>query len=472
MAHFNELHFRRGLAMAFDARTAALIAALLVNGSAMSAILTVTDTGDAGDGTCDATCTLRDAVNAAQADDRVLFDLALSSPIVIGLTGPALQIDLPMRIVGTDGVRTTLRRTSGSGRLIDVLNGGDVRIVGLSFENGTAPSVPASGADGGAVFVAAGAALELRDCVFRDNLAIAIASPPEVAMQGGTARGGAIYAEGDLLVENCAFVGNLAQGGNGSSNVFLSGNAGGAASGGAIHAIATADILNSTFSGNRASGGDGGGGGIGMIGMPGFNGGDGGGASGGALAFSASAAPTLAFSTLIANIVEPGDGGPGGPAGPPLMPELPPPPNGANGATGAARAAAIDSAATTIINVSVIAANTGATPCAGAALGARTSNRVDDASCPGIVVNALETQFEPIDAQADSPHFKPLFGSAAVDAAADCLDAVAFEVVDLDQLLTPRPLAGHGGALACDFGAIELNPVLFGDGFEEPPPPP
>ncbi len=59
-----------------------------------------------------------------------------------------------------------------------------------------------------------------------------------------------------------------------------------------------------------------------------------------------------------------------------------------------------------------------------------------------------------------------------MDRTPDCLDAAAFEAVDLDQLLTPRPLAGNGGGAACDIGAIELNPVLFGDGFEEPPPPP
>ena len=105
-------------------------------------------------------------------------------------------------------------------------------------------------------------------------------------------------------------------------------------------------------------------------------------------------------------------------------------------------------------------------------MGARTSNRVDDAGCPGVVVAALATQFEAIDPQAGSPHYLPRFNSAVVDTAPDCLDAVAFEAVDLDQLLTTRPLAGGGTVLACDFGAIELNPVLFGNGFEEPPPPP
>ncbi|MCC6559838.1 MAG: hypothetical protein IT478_00660 [Xanthomonadales bacterium] len=446
--------------------------ALTAAGGACAATWTVTDTGDASDGTCDASCTLRDAVDAANTDDRILFDLALPAPILIGLSGSALQIDVPLRITATDGVRTTIRRVGGNGRLLEVVGNGDARVIGLSFENGAAPSLPGVSADGGAIYIAAGAALELRDCVFRDNRATGAFGAPETGMPGASARGGAIFAAGDLLVENCAFVGNQAQGGNGASSIFLPGASGGAASGGAVHAMATADILNSTFSGNLAAGGNGGGGGMGSIGLPGFNGGDGGAAIGGALAFAASAAPTAAFSTLIANAVDAGDGGPGGPGGPPLMPGDPPPPAGATGATGPVRAAAIDSEAAAILNVSVIAANTGATPCAGAALSARTTNRVDDASCPGVVVPALESQFEPIDAQADSPHYTPRFDSVAVDSAPDCLDAVAFEVVDLDQLLTPRPLAGNGGVAACDFGAIELNPVLFGDGFEEPPPPP
>ena len=104
-----------------------------------AATRTVNQTGDSGDGVCDATCTLRDAVDASQTDDRVLFDLALPAPIVIELTGAPLQIDVPMRITATDGVPTTIRRTGGSGRLLNVVSGGDARIIGIGFENGTAP---------------------------------------------------------------------------------------------------------------------------------------------------------------------------------------------------------------------------------------------------------------------------------------------------------------------------------------------
>lgn len=453
-------------------RRTALACCLIFATPAGAAIRTVTDTGDAGDGTCDATCTLRDAVNAAQEDDRILFDLALPAPIVVGLVGPPLQIDVPLRIVATDGVRTTVRRVAGTGRLMEVVGNGDARVIGLSFENGSAPAPPDASADGGAVFVAAGAALELRDCVFRGNRAQGATGDPMTVGPGMPARGGAIHAAGDLLVENCAFVDNHAEGGEGAFDMVLVGGSGGAAAGGAVHASGSVDILNATFSGNSATGGNGGPGGMGGIGMPGADGGPGGSAQGGAVAFSATAAPTLAFSTLIGNSAIGGTGGPGGIGGPPLDPEEPPLPSGIDGADGTAAGATIDSAATTVINVSVVAANTGAQPCSGPALAARTSNLVDDASCPGTVVAALEAQFEPIDAQADSPHHLPKFDSAAVDGAADCLDAVAFEAVDLDQLLTPRPLTVHQPPGRCDIGAIEHNPVLFGDGFEEPPPPP
>ena len=63
--------------MISNARVTLLLFALLGSAQAQAATRTVTDIGDAGDGICDATCTLRDAVNAAQADDRILFALAL-----------------------------------------------------------------------------------------------------------------------------------------------------------------------------------------------------------------------------------------------------------------------------------------------------------------------------------------------------------------------------------------------------------
>ena len=64
-----------------------------IGGNSFGTDWVVTDTGDAGDGTCDATCTLREAVDSAGNGDRILFDPALPPPVVVTLTGDALAID-------------------------------------------------------------------------------------------------------------------------------------------------------------------------------------------------------------------------------------------------------------------------------------------------------------------------------------------------------------------------------------------
>ena len=443
--------------MAMRRRIGTGLIGVLATAAVQAANWTVTDTGDTGDGTCDASCTMRDAVNAAQEDDRIQFDLALPTPIVIGLTGTALQIDVPIRIIATDGVRTALRRVSGTGRLIELSGAADARIIGLDFENGST-SAFAAPARGGGVFIAAGTSLELRDCTFRDNSAIGSNGSTFFAV--GTAHGGAIHSDGDLLLENCAFVNNTAVAGDGTT-MRNPPQTGGDAEGGAISATGSVGIVNTTFHGNEARGGKGGNGDMVQRGIPGDAGADGGDARGGAVFWSDTATVSIAFSTLIGNHVTGGAGGIGGAGDPP----------GADGVTGDAAGPAIHAGATGIIESSVVADHTGSA-CSGTALTARTSNRVADASCPGLVVAALETQFEAINTDADSPHYLPFFDAVVVDAAADCLDAVAFEAVVLDQLLTPRPQRTTATSPRCDIGAIELNPVLFGDGFEEPPPPP
>ena len=422
----------------------------------------VTEAGDAGDGSCDASCTLRDAIDSSIADDRIEFDLALPSPVVIGLTGDALSIDIPLRIVANDGVPTILRRTAGSGRLMDIGPNADLRIVGLGLENGNVVSlISGVPAEGGAILAAAGSVLELRDCVFRSNQTTGSAAPTDF---GGIidARGGAIAAHGDLLIERCAFVDNRANGSAGTAGfgeANASGGNGGNAEGGAIFATASADILNTTFHDNQATGG---GGGFGTIfGTEGAGGGDGGDAHGGAVFIASGGSGTLAFSTLIGNLTEAGAGGAGGVGTT----------TGPDGVSGTAAGTALRSDGDLLLNSSVIVGDGMTSTCEGAAITQRTGNLVGDASCPGSVVVDLDLQFESIDSLASSPHFKPLPTSDAVDAAPDCLDALGAELVDLDQLIATRPMTYHATPL-CDFGAVEFTPVIFADGLETPPPAP
>jgi len=442
-----------------------LVLPIIWTGSGLAAIRTVTETHDAGDGVCDATCTLRDALTGIADGDRVLFALALPNPLNLDLTGVPLEIAVPIRIVGTDGVPTILRRTAGSGRLMNVRSGADIRIVGLSFADGSVETT-LDAARGGAILVDSGATLEVRDGEFRGN-EVRVMAPPGTLITAQAASGGAIAADGDLLIEGCTFIQNIAYGADltGQSNLMQGapGTPGGSAFGGAIVAAGAISVINSTFTGNAVVGGRGGGGGVPPFPMmPGGNGGNGGDARGGALHVAASATADISFSTWIGNTPVAGGGGPGGS------------PDATQGAAGTAAGAAIQGDAAVVINASVIANNGtgGISGCAGAALTARTSNRIDDSGCPGITVPGLATQFEPGNAALHMPVFRPSMGSAVIDTSPDCLDALGVEAVDLDQLLAPRPLFGGIAPGMCDFGAIELNIVQFADGFEDPPPPP
>lgn len=428
-----------------------------------AATWTVNTVGDAGDGVCDQTCTFRDAVQALQADDRILFALTLPNPLEIQIIGPTMAINVPARITGTDGVPTMLRRTAGTDRFLTLQSGADVRIVGIGFQDGVAP-VPLTGgsAQGGAILVDAGAALECRECVFRGNRALAATAVGSAipGTPGPSASGGAIHAEGDVIIDGGVFVNNEAVGAAGVSGmpVFVPGGAGGGALGGAIAALAAADILNSTFFNNLATGGTGGSGGSSPV-PPGLPGGNGGNAQGGALYFGLPSTGTVAFSTFSSNVVVAGAGGPGGVVG------------GADGVPGQSLGAAMHADASAVLNSSVVLAHAVAA-CAGTPASARTSNLVTESSCPGQVLATLDQGFDAIGLADPSPALVPRLGSPAVDSSPDCLDALGLEAVVLDQRLNERPMRGGGPMLACDYGAIEYTEVMLRDGFEDPPPPP
>ena len=437
-----------------------LLAAALMTSPAFGTTRVVTSPGDDGDGTCDTSCTLRDAVNESVADDRILFDLALPNPLQLDLTGDPLSINIPMRITANDGVPTVLRRTGGVGRLIELGPSADVRIVGLGYEDGSVLSLTSgTSAEGGAILTTTGSTLELRDCVFRNNLTAGSVAPTDF---GGTidARGGAIAAHGDLLIERCAFVGNRAIGSVGTAGFaeHCDGGDGGSAEGGAIFATAATDILNSTFNDNQAIGRVGG---FGTVIVNGCSGGDGGDASGGAIFIANGGSGTMAFSTLIGNLTQPGAGGAGGVGMT----------TGPDGAAGVATGTAIRSDGDLLLNSSVVVGDNVTSTCEGISITQRTDNLASDTSCPGTETVNLDLQFEPIDSLDPSPHFTPLPTSDAVDTSPDCLDALGAEAVVLDQLIATRPMTYHA-APVCDFGAVEFTPVIFSDGFETPPPPP
>lgn len=233
---------------------------------AAAASFTVTSTADHDDGACDADCTLREAViaaNNAPGADTITLPAGVTITLSIGgvEASPAVQWDLDvaenLTILGNGstittafgidnldthifevaapGVNLTLRRLTLTGAsalgggAIEVTGGGLLTLQDSAFTNNTAS------VDGGAVFLADSDAIVVRTR-FENNQ----------APQNGGAIGTSDHQS--LTITGSTFVGNHA-GANGSGL------------GGAVHASGSAgsspselDILSSTFTGNYTEG--------------------------------------------------------------------------------------------------------------------------------------------------------------------------------------------------------------------------
>ncbi len=210
-------------------RIAAVLAGVLVSWTLplLAATFQVTTTQDSADGTCDSHCSLREAVIAANqspgTDQIVLpegvYELTLTgSDENAALTGD-LDITEAVTIVGA-GLNRTVLDGRGLDHVFDIRPGANpVTVSELMIRGG-------SGNNGGAIHARSGTYLQLNYDAFVGNTAVAI--------------GGAVEAEGSLVVADCLFVAN-------SSNSGM----------GAIHGQSSVDIVRSMFVGNRAVNGGG-----------------------------------------------------------------------------------------------------------------------------------------------------------------------------------------------------------------------
>jgi CSLREA domain-containing protein len=195
---------RRPLALA-----AICFAALVAAAPASAATFTVNSTADNGDGVCDATCTIRDAVESANKDatkDTIVLPAGTFRLERFGVDDTNekgdLDIDTPLTMQGTGPATTTINAT-GQDRVIDV-KGAGVLLTGVTVTGGVVDSEGKTANDsGGGIRAFAGSALELDQVVVRGNLAKGI---------GGTgALGAGIYSEdSSLTLRNSAIVGNNA----------------------------------------------------------------------------------------------------------------------------------------------------------------------------------------------------------------------------------------------------------------------
>jgi CSLREA domain-containing protein len=206
---------------------------LTVNTAADDAGATIT--------TCGATCTLRDAINAALADGNGDIDFAsgLSGTITLGGSLPSISTAGSVDIVGPGA---NLLSVSGA-LTYPILNiaGGTVDISGLTLTGGKTT------ASGGGIDNTGGT-LTLSNSVVSSNSA--------------TSNGGAINNGGSMLVSNSTFAANKAASGSAIYNTgvltmtysTVAGNTA-SASGGIYNASGAAlKAVNSTFAGNTGTG--------------------------------------------------------------------------------------------------------------------------------------------------------------------------------------------------------------------------
>jgi hypothetical protein len=165
---------------------------------------------------------------------------------------------------------------------------------------------------------------------------------------GSNTNGGAFFIDdvSTVVLSNCTFTGNVAQGTNGVDGVNgansstgnggsgTNGRIGGPGCGGAIYSLGSLGLLNCTFASNSVTGGTGGNGGNGGSGA--FNAGNGGGGASGGLAnggaiYHSGTNLVVSNCTFAANSTQGGNGGTGGTKGSSGFGGL-----DGNGATGAA----------------------------------------------------------------------------------------------------------------------------------------
>jgi CSLREA domain-containing protein len=218
---------------------------------ASAATLTVTKLQDTLDGACNADCSLREALTAANTNDVIKFAVGLNGTIQLGSALPL--INKTITIDGPGANIITIRRNAGGNySILATQETANIRVKvrGVTLENGNT-------AEGGGM--SAKAPTEIEGVIFKDNI--------------GTTRAGALLVfNTSVIVRSSQFVGNTAPRGGaifigyrGTPQIYDSlfhnntatfgGDAGGAIykNDGDIE-IMNVFVNNSTFVGNQATG--------------------------------------------------------------------------------------------------------------------------------------------------------------------------------------------------------------------------
>jgi CSLREA domain-containing protein len=212
----------------------------------------VSTVDDHDDGVCNADCTLREAIRAANSnpgdDDGIEFTVTGT----INLTSALPDITGGVSIDGPGANLLTVRRFDSDTvlfRIFNVMTTGTVVFSGLTISNGQATDNA-----GGGISKNGAGTVTIADCTVSGNTA--------VAGSGGVMNIGA----GTMYVTNSTIAGNKCEGGYagiGNSGVLIvtkstiSDNVVAFGPGGGIGNTGTANVTNSTISGNTSRGGGG-----------------------------------------------------------------------------------------------------------------------------------------------------------------------------------------------------------------------
>lgn len=206
----------------------AIFAGLFLTASAQAATYTVTKTADTNDGVCNADCSLREAIAAANgttAADVIEFDATVFNvQQTITLNGTQLAITNNSGTLTINGTGANLLIISGN-NLSTVLRNDN--LTASVVINGVAVANGRGGFGGGIANSGGGGNLTMNNSVIRDNTA--------------TGAGGGFNTDGSLTLNNST----------------VSGNSAGNFGGGGISNGGTVTLNNSTVSGNSATNGGG-----------------------------------------------------------------------------------------------------------------------------------------------------------------------------------------------------------------------
>lgn len=299
----------------------ALVAGLLLApNAAQAATFTVTKTADTADGTCDADCSLREAISAANASAGTDTIVVPAGTYVRTLTGSDdtnalgdLDVNEAATILGAGAGATVIEGngTTAGDRVLDLDDGG-IHIAGVTIRNGYASS------NGGGIDAHNEAVLALEASVVTSNKAdgdggglnidggalltdVTISSNTADADASGGGDGGGIYVDGNggPIFRGVTMTGNSTINDGGAiynddvldlTNVTISGNTAGESGGGIYNAYAVS-MNNVTIAANT---GDGDNTGLGDEGGGLYN----------------EEAGVLVRNTIIANNADPSGGGP------------------------------------------------------------------------------------------------------------------------------------------------------------------